>query len=164
MPGMKIGILADSHGRAARTGTAIRTLEDAGAEFLIHLGDIETESVIDEMVGRDTRIVFGNMDWNVSSLTSYAQSVGITVDHPIGRVTIDGKVIAFTHGDQEPLMRDALAEGVDYLLHGHSHTLRDERVGETRIINPGALCRARRYTAAVLDPASDDLRILEIER
>jgi predicted phosphodiesterase len=61
-------------------------------------------------------------------------------------------------------MDQALAEDVDYLLHGHTHELRDERVGATRIINPGALHRAPRYTAAILDPKADDLTIIEIPK
>jgi predicted phosphodiesterase len=57
-----------------------------------------------------------------------------------------------------------MTDGVDYLLHGHSHEVRDERVGRTRIINPGALCRAARYTAAILDPDADALEVLEVAK
>ena len=56
----------------------------------------------------------------------------------------------------------ALADGVDWLLHGHTHQVRDERIGRTRIINPGALQRARRYTVGLLDTESDSLDVLEI--
>ena len=61
-------------------------------------------------------------------------------------------------------MRRAIADGADYLLHGHTHETRDERVGRTRVVNPGALSRAARYTCALLDPRSDALRFLEIAR
>ena len=37
-------------------------------------------------------------------------------------------------------------------------------VGDTRIINPGALFRARRYTACLLRPSIDSLEIIEIPR
>jgi predicted phosphodiesterase len=50
------------------------------------------------------------------------------------------------------------------VLHGHTHEIRDERVGLTRVINPGALHRAARYTAAVLEPASDRLEIIVVPR
>jgi predicted phosphodiesterase len=59
-------------------------------------------------------------------------------------------------------MESALEDGVDFLLHGHTHEVRDERVGSTRIINPGALFRARRYTAALLTPATGALRIVTL--
>jgi predicted phosphodiesterase len=61
-------------------------------------------------------------------------------------------------------LEQALASGADYLLHGHTHVTRDERVGKTRLINPGALFRAARYTAAVLDPSSDDVELIEVSK
>ncbi len=161
---MRIGILSDSHGQAERTAHAVRSLHEAGAELLLHLGDFETEAVMDELVGHPARIVMGNCDWDVPAMSRYARSVGLTVDHPMGVIDVDGRRIAFTHGHLAAPMKEALDEGVDYLLHGHSHQLRDERIGHTRVINPGALFRASRYTAAVLDPATDSLRILELPR
>ena len=161
---MQIGILSDSHGRADTTRVAIRLLLERGASSLIHLGDIGSDAVIDELVGHHARIVFGNCDWDAASLGRYAQDLGLIVDDPMGRLQIAGKTIAFTHGHHLGLMQQALAEGVEYLLHGHTHEVRDERVGSTRIINPGALFRAARYTAALLDSEADALHIVEVPR
>jgi putative phosphoesterase len=159
---MRIGILSDSHGKAARTGVAVKALNDAGAQVILHLGDVETEAVIDELVGHDARLVFGNCDYDAKSLRRYAEHVGVIVDDPMGVIDIDSSRIAFTHGHLPRLMNQALREGVNYLLHGHSHEIRDERVESTRVINPGALFRAARYTAAVLEPETDRLEFLEI--
>lgn len=163
---MRIGILSDSHGRAAITARAVRALLEQGAELLIHLGDVETIEVIDELVGcapAGARIVFGNCD-NERTLARYAESVDITVDHPMGMLEVDGKTIAFTHGHLDECMRDALAQGVAYLLCGHSHETCDEKHRATRVINPGALFHAPRYTVALLDPAEDTLRSIELPR
>jgi uncharacterized protein len=159
---MRIGILSDSHGRHEITRRAVSMLRDAGADMLLHLGDFENESVIDELVGFDARIVFGNCDYDESAMTRYAESLGITVNHPCGRLTIAGKTILFTHGHLEQDVARAMDEQPDYMLHGHTHELRDERIGATRIINPGALFRAVRYTVALLDPATDRLTILDV--
>ena len=161
---MLIGILSDSHGRAAITGEAVRQLLKRGAEMLIHLGDVGTEAVIDELAGHHSHLVLGNCDFPPEPLIRYAANLGVQVDHPMGMLQIDGKTIAFTHGHLEQLVQQALARGVDYLLHGHSHEVRDERIGSTRVINPGALFRAARYTAATLDPAADRLQLLTIQR
>lgn len=157
-----LGVLSDSHGRAGITARAVKSLIEKGANLLIHLGDVETDEVIDELVGHNSRLVFGNCDWDTGPLSRYAESVGVKVDHPAGRLEIDGKVVAFTHGHLQDEMDKALTDKVDYLLHGHSHELRDEMVGKTRIINPGALFRASRYTAVILEPATDRLEIIEI--
>lgn len=161
---MLIGVLSDSHGRAAVTGRAVSLLRHHGAELIIHLGDLETESVIDELAGHDARIVLGNCDWDPDELASYAGFLGIQVDRLAGRVEVDGRVIAYTHGDRDQLMRAAIDEGADYLLHGHTHSIRDERIGRTRVINPGALFRAARYTAALLEPSTDELTLVEVPR
>ena len=161
---MRIGILSDSHGRTDITARAVAALEADGAEMLIYLGDVETESVIDELVGHSVRLVFGNCDWDLKGLTLYARNMDVTIDHPMGQLEIDEKRIVFTHGHLDHCMNQALAENVDYLLHGHTHELRDERVGATRIINPGALHRAARYTAVILDPKTDDLTLIEIPK
>jgi uncharacterized protein len=159
---MLLGILSDSHGRAARTGDAVFALRRRGAELLVHLGDFESETVIDELVGHPARVVFGNCDWSAAAMADYARHVGVGVDHPLGVIEADGRRIAFTHGHLPRLMEQAIRDGVDYLLHGHTHEVRDERIGNTRIINPGALHRARRYTVALLDTAADRLELIEI--
>ncbi len=161
---MLIGVLSDSHGRADTTARAVQALLSGGAQMLIHLGDLGAEAVIDELVGHNARIVFGNCDWDEQALAHYAELVGVRVDHPLGLADVDGKRIAFTHGHLTRVMQDAINDGVDYLLYGHSHAVSDERHGGTRLINPGALFRAPRYTAALLDPAADHLRIIEVPK
>jgi putative phosphoesterase len=158
---MLIGILSDSHGRAQRTAAAVEALRGKGADLLIHLGDVETDAVIDELVGHPVRIVFGNCD-EERTLGAYARGMGLLVDHPMGELNVCGRRVAYTHGHMPNLIREALARGVDYLLHGHTHETCDLRHGPTRIVNPGALHRAARYTAAILDPEADALEVIEI--
>jgi putative phosphoesterase len=161
----KIGLLSDSHGRAAVTRRAVERLVEAGAERLVHLGDVETVEVIDALlVGVPAHLVFGNVDWDHESLARYAHRVGVDVQHPAGRLELDGRVVIFTHGDRTALMQDAVREQADYLCHGHTHLQRDERVGETRVINPGALNRAAAYSVATLDISRDELTFYPVPR
>ena len=79
-------------------------------------------------------------------------------------VTLHGKRFAVFHG-HEPAFRTAIDRlDVDYLLHGHSHVCRDERINGKRIINPGALHRANPLTVATLDVASDRLVFHELTK
>jgi putative phosphoesterase len=161
-PPVRIGVLSDSHGRVEITRAAVAALVERECSILLHLGDLGSDVVIDELVGRNARLVLGNCD--EPSLGRYAEIVGVANDHPAGRLDINGCVVAYTHGHIEREMQAALAEGVPFLLHGHTHELRDERIGSTRVINPGALHRAARYTAAVLEPATGRLEIVELPR
>ena len=161
----KIGLLSDSHGRAATTSRAVQVLLDQGAEMLLHLGDVGTVEVVDALAvespetGRpvETHIVFGNTDWDAASLGRYAADLGLQVDDPAGRLAVDGGELVFCHGHQPEIMNEALQRQVRYLCHGHTHRTLDARRGPTRVINPGALFRARNYTVALLDTAEDEL-------
>lgn len=161
---MLIGVLSDSHGRAERTGRAVQLLRQRGAELLLHLGDIETEAVLEELAGHTARIVFGNCDWPVEPLTSHARRLGIEVDHPVGRLETGGKTVVFTHGHEERHLKAAIEQGATYLLRGHSHTMTDEQIGSTRMLNPGALHRASRYTVLLLDPERDEAEWIDLEK
>lgn len=186
----KIGLLSDSHGRAQTTRTAAALLVANGAQLLIHLGDVGSVEVIDALAGLSdakrqlvpARLVFGNTDWDAPSLGRYAARIGVDVDHPAGRLTLDwpaktnvktdaktditpdasqgiphANELVFTHGDDATIMQNALAQQVRYLCHGHTHQAADHRQGQTRIINPGALFRARSYSVAILDIKKDKL-------
>lgn len=169
----RIGLLSDSHGRSAGTQRAARLLIERGADLLVHLGDVGGEPVIDALVeGLDgdgklspgVHLVFGNTDERIETLAEYARDLGVTVNHPLGRVEADGRTVLFTHGDVRRLMDQALSQQPDYLLHGHTHRQRDERIGATRIINPGALHRAPEYSAALLDLTADELTFVPVPK
>ncbi len=102
-------------------------------------------------------LVFGNVDWDHDSLARYASQLDLSVDHPVGRLTIDGRTLVFMHGHDTQAFDQALADQPTWLMHGHSHQMVDRMHGNTRIINPGALFRARSYTVALLNTADDSL-------
>lgn len=156
-----LGILSDSHGHADRTRRAIEALQAAGATRFIHCGDVETEQVLDALAGLDAHVVFGNCD-PARALGRYAGDIGLQVHHPMGRMRVDDHTLAFTHGHDPDLMQAALHEKVHFLLHGHTHERRDQAVGGTRVINPGALHRAHPFTVALLVPGTGELRFFPI--
>ena len=61
--------------------------------------------------------------------------------------------------DHQQTVRD-----IDYVLHGHTHIAADTCIGSARVINPGALQRAARYTVALLDLEVDELTFLDVSR
>ena len=161
-----IGLLSDSHGQVAITRRGVAVLVDAGAEILLHLGDLGTVEVIDALVveGVESRLVFGNTDWERPELAQYATELGVTVDDPVGRLRLGERELVYLHGDNHVAMNEALAAGVDYLCHGHTHEQCDRRLGKTRVINPGALCRTVQYSVALLDTSDDRLVFYSIDK
>lgn len=158
----RVGLLSDSHGRAERTARAVDALLAAGADTLIHAGDIETDEVLDCLAGHNAHLVWGNCDWDRAGLERYARDIGIAVHGDSGEVTVDGVRIAFTHGHLPAAMRSAMSSGAAFLVHGHTHERRDDVVDGVRIINPGALHRARPFTVALLTPRTGKLTSIEV--
>jgi len=158
-----IGFLSDSHGEWLRTRHAIKLLKQKGCESIVHLGDVETHEVLDELAGNNVTLVFGNCDY-VSRLLDYAVTIGIDVQDPAGTLTVDGMTIAYLHGhDFSQYQKFIEDDEIDIIAHGHSHEIRDEVVENTRCINPGALHRAHRYTVAVLHTKTQVLEFLEVD-
>jgi putative phosphoesterase len=157
-----VGLLSDSHSQWERTKRALEVLAQHGATVFVHCGDVENELVLDQLAGLESHLVWGNCDWNRNSLEPYAKSLGILLHGDAGELLVDGKRLAFTHGHEPAHMRHPVVNGVEYLIHGHSHELRDELRANTRIINPGALHRAPTLTVATLEPATDSLRVFTI--
>ena len=155
---MLIGILSDTHDRTDPLAAALRTLQARGAEYFIHCGDVGGTRVLDQFAGLPLSFIWGNNDWDVASLEDYARTLGITCGGRMAQLDLGGKSIAVVHGDNPTLKRKILEEQqTDYLLQGHTHQFDDERVGRTRIINPGALYRAHFKTVALLDTVADRL-------
>ncbi len=154
----RIGVISDTHGRRDRAQRAIDVLRARGATRIIHLGDVGSEEILDLLAGIPSIVVFGNCD-NDRGLARYANFLGIEVAHPATIVEIKrppGSAqatlrVGITHGHLEHEVDRLFAEKVDVLLHGHTHAIRDDFVGPTRVMNPGALHRAARHMALLLD-------------
>jgi putative phosphoesterase len=158
-----VGILSDTHDRVDAARAAIKLLQGQGAEYFIHCGDVGSEQILDLLAGLPAAFVFGNCDWDLRGLQRYARELNLTCLATGGNLELGGKLFRIEHGDNPGTMRHALdSQTFDYLLHGHTHVERDDRVGRTRIINPGALHRAREKTVALLDTETDKLKFLVV--
>ena len=160
---MRIGILSDTHDQVDRTSRAVRRLADAGAEALIHCGDLTVPDVVYECAPLPTYFVFGNNDYDQNGLRRAMAEIGAVCLGWSGEITVAGKRIAVTHGDSTKEITRLAASRPDYLFFGHSHCPSDERLGPTRWVNPGALHRAATWTVALLDLESDTLELLRID-
>jgi putative phosphoesterase len=149
---MLIGILSDTHSSYQTVEDAIRVLKERGVEHVLHCGDIEDEETIRLFTGLSAHFVFGNCDTDRNALRAAIQDAGLSLQEPFGDLEFEGKKIAFLHGDDKRLMRDVENSGhFDFLFYGHTHHAEEHQTGPTRVINPGALHRARPKTFVLLD-------------
>ena len=160
---MQIGILSDTHDRVDAMAAGMKLLRDQGAAYFIHCGDVGSERVLDHLAGVPSAFVFGNTDWDRAALARYARSIGVACHETFADLELGGKRVAVTHGDDYKLKQRILSEQRhDYFLQGHTHVRADQRVGKTRLINPGALHRAKEKTVALLDMATDRLEFVVV--
>lgn len=162
----RLGILSDTHGDAMRARRAVELLQARGAGRIIHLGDVGSESVLDHLAGVAATVVFGNCD-DARSLRRYAEFLGIEVAHPAAIIEVKNgdraTRVGITHGHLVDEIDRLFRAEVDILLHGHTHVARDEMVGPTRVMNPGALHRTDRRTALILDLATGDAEWIDVD-
>lgn len=160
---MIVGILSDTHDRVGAARAAFELLRRGGAEYYVHCGDVGSELVLDVLVGLPSAFVFGNTDWDRRGLERYAAQVNVSCLGDGGELDLGGKLFRLEHGDNARTLRQSVeSQRFDYVLHGHTHVRRDERIGRTRVINPGALHRTREKTVALLDTEKDLLTFLVV--
>lgn len=160
-----VGILSDSHGRLDAIGAALAAFAARDVQTVIHCGDIDTPEAVTAFRGWTTHFVLGNCDWDGAALKRAMGEIGATLHEPFGHLSINGVEIAWLHGDEPALLRDIEnASHFDYLFYGHTHVAKQRQTGQTRVINPGALHRAKVKSCVVLDTATRDLQTLVIEK
>jgi len=160
---VKLGIISDSHGRIIPLRQALIQLDQAGAEAIIHCGDVGSLDILDELADRRCWFVWGNMDDPRPSWQGHVEAIGLTWPNGDLELQLAGKRLAVFHGHEPGFRQASQAPRYDYLLYGHTHQRSDQHVGDMRVINPGALHRTPMKTVALLDLTDDSLQFLEIQ-
>jgi putative phosphoesterase len=164
-PSMKIGILSDTHNHFENTRRALAVFREAQPEHIIHCGDFTTSKVMELLVGWSALFVFGNIDHDRADLKAAARYYFCTTIGEYLTLELGDRRIAVCHGDNLGQLGEFIHCGIyDYVLHGHTHRRRDEWVGQTRVINPGALGgrRAESRSVCLLDLSTGEARFEEI--
>ena len=138
---MKIGILSDTHNNMGSLQAALMLFERKGITTLVHCGDLTGVEIARAMVGFRVICVFGNGDVASGEIreTLLARnpesSAGLVFSGRIG-----GARIGATHGHLPGKVEELVRSGEhDLVFVGHSHRHKEERIGFTRLINPGSL-------------------------
>ena len=160
---MRIAVLSDTHSRYQTVEAALALIEERKVDLILHCGDIDDAETVWLFPG-NTRFVFGNCDTDRAALRQAIHAIGATLHEPFGSLELPGAKVAFIHGDVNSLFdRLEHAGEYDYLFYGHSHHAEEHRTGKTRVVNPGALQRARVKTFIVLDLESGELESVIVD-
>jgi hypothetical protein len=147
---MIIGIVSDTHGLIDLARKFVRIFESLEVDLVIHCGDIGPGAMVELFRPWPTHFVLGNCD-HQTALPLAIESAGQTCHGGFGCLELEGKQIAFLHGDDAALLRETVCDGRwDLVCYGHNHKAGAWIVGRTLVVNPGALCRANPPSAAVI--------------
>ena len=160
-----IGIISDTHENEVATAKAAAILKEKNLDLVVHCGDIISPVMLGHFQGLKMKFVYGNNDGEKKGLNIMAKKFSfekITKDKEFEH---QGKKFYVYHGTNETKLDDAIKSNkYDYVLTGHTHINRDEKINQTRVINPGALFHASPYTIALLDPENGKLEFVEIKK
>lgn len=149
---MRIAIISDTHSRYQTVETVLKHLDERGIRVVLHCGDIEDADAVHLFAGFTTHFVLGNCDHDRAGLLRAMKKTGATLQEPFGNLELEGRRIAWIHGDDKRQLRDIEQSAhFDYLFYGHTHQVEQHRTGPTLVVNPGALHRARPKSFVVLD-------------
>jgi len=159
---MRIAILSDTHSRLTTVERAVALVRSHGVTTVLHCGDIEDPSAVPPFVGLDAHFVYGNCDGDREGLRRAIADAGLRLHEPFGHLELEGVSLAFTHGDDGRLLRELENSDFDFVFYGHTHVAREHRTGTTRVINPGALHRARPKTFLLLDLSTRETESVQV--
>ncbi len=160
---MRLGLLSDTHDNLPSLQGAVSAFKERGVEHVLHAGDITTPATLERFAGWDTTAIFGNNDLDREALLRSAKRAGVNLDNG-WEGFLGGIRLAMLHGDNRSRLNRAIVSGhFRLVVTGHTHRLRDELVGNTRVINPGALYRAARHTCVVYDTNTDLAEVVDVK-
>jgi putative phosphoesterase len=166
---MRIGLIADTHDNLPAIDKAIKRLNDAKVDLVLHAGDYVAPFVIPRFKALNARLigVFGNNDGDHEFLKKrFSECPNCEIRGRFAEITADGFKIALLHGDETELL-DALINcgGFDAVVHGHSHANVSRKDRKTLVINPGEVCGylTGKSTLALLDTEKREAKIIELE-
>ena len=159
-----IGIISDTHENEKAIKKAVELFKDKKVDFVVHCGDIISPPVLEHFKGLNMKFVFGNNDGERNGLNAKAKELGFEEITDEKEFTYKRKKFYVYHGTNKEKLETAIKSNkYNYILTGHTHIKRDEKINKTRVINPGALFRIYPYTIALLDVAKDDLTFKKIQ-
>ncbi len=162
---MKISVISDTHDNIWRLEEAIPYM--AQTDLVLHCGDLVAPFMIKRLAGglggTPLHIIWGNNDGDKRLISKLAQEAGSIFTHgDFVELELGGKKIALNH---YPEIGRALAESrkYDLVCYGHDHSVNEEWVGNTLLLNPGELMGMNgRSTFAIFDTDSDAVEWMEL--
>lgn len=138
---MKLALMSDSHDNFPVLAKAIEIAEQAGCEMLLFAGDLISPPGIDVLAkfSGNSIVIWGNNENEKPGIirkVAAAENVELSEGYYEGEM--GGLKIFMNHYPRYTELAAASGQ-FDVCIHGHTHEYREEKVGETLLLNPGEI-------------------------
>ncbi len=163
---MKIAIISDIHDQIDHLTWALAHINEYQTiEHIFVLGDYCSPFIVEKLCTLKTPIhaIWGNNDGDKQTILRIASTHPSCTFAPreFATVEIDEKKYFLSHYEE---LAEHAAKSCDFdaVFHGHTHVIRNEKIGITPIINPGKLALYPNciYSFAIFDTADDTTEII----
>jgi putative phosphoesterase len=161
---MRIAVCSDIHDNIWKLEAALPGMNRANA--LVFCGDFCAPFTLTQLARGfegPVHAVFGNNDGDQWLLSKMAGEAGnITLHGQLAELEIGGLSIAVSHYPE--IARGLASSGLyDIVCYGHDHTLNQERIGDTLLINPGEIMgRFGRSTYVIVDSGDRSVEVYDV--
>ena len=162
---MRVGVISDTHDDVRNLEAALELLKEEGITRILHCGDLCGPDIVKALAGFDVWIAQGNMDRHLGLTQVVEGTLGRGRLAWLQRPMLDGYPVAMVHGDNEEALANLISSGgYTYVFHGHTHRRREQTIGRTHVINPGALGGTRHQSRSfcILDLETGEVRFVEV--
>lgn len=169
---MKIAVLSDIHDHLDKLEKAISTLQEKGCGSVVFCGDMCSPFMTGVLSRTElpTFAVLGNNDEDHIGMVKKGGKnfTWFHLSQEFGTAEFDGRKVAFCH---YPKLAQLLAEKGEYdaVFFGHTHEVVNKAVGNTLLLNPGAVCGIdfnsasySKATFAAYDTATNSAEIVNL--
>lgn len=141
-----IAIISDTHDNLPNLNYALNILHDEGIDTVIHCGDMTSPDTAYHFYGFRVIHTTGNGDHANGEIRRILMELNSeNFSGPVFEGNIYGFDMAAVHGHVPGSIHGlAASKKYQYVLHGHTHRRKEEKLDNCTIINPGALGGAKR--------------------
>ncbi len=134
---MLLGVVSDTHNNLKNCRRIVELFNQAGVDHVIHTGDITQAKTIEVLSQLHAPVsgVFGNNDKERDSLAAAVETYRYCFREPPLSLVLEDRQIMVVHDPLELQGQDV--DGLDVVLHGHTHQLTIEQHGRRLTFNPG---------------------------
>lgn len=138
---MKIAIMSDSHEHWRNLGEAIENANARACSDLLFAGDLIAPpgiAVLEKFAGQ-VHFVWGNNEAEKVGMTRMMDvSKNVRLEGDVYEGEIHGLKLFMNH---YPRISELAAQSgnFDVCIHGHTHVFREEKIGNTLLLNPGEI-------------------------